>query len=163
MQRRELKFRRLLRCELVRMRCLSCRGVNWNSPCTSSSVKPIYGCLSCRGVNWNISGANVNNGSNVASHAEAWIEIKKIRHFLPLLPRCLSCRGVNWNSLLSFNLLVVVVASHAEAWIEICVWPANTFVQLCCLSCRGVNWNFWHVLLCLLARCCLSCRGVNWN
>ena len=81
------------------------------------------------------------NNQNVASHAEAWIEIG-------------DGQNKQWRD---------YVASHAEAWIEIPYNFCLKQIDFRCLLCRGVNWNTfckegvnWNL-------CRLSCRGVNWN
>ena len=144
------------------LRCLSCRGVNWNRIFLSKFLHSIFSCLSCRGVNWNK--GLWPDGLNLlaASHVEAWIEIRPSPADMSRKSSCLSCRGVNWNFISSEN---------SSSW-------------HCCLSCRGVNWNtlypVFNHLSCAAShveawieisaqfsvrcpRCCLSCRGVNWN
>ena len=77
----------------------------------------------------------------VASHAEAWIEIR----------------------LTAFGSRFPIVASHAEAWIEISRPWMQKLRRHRCLSCRGVNWNIDEGLINSQIAGCLSCRGVNWN
>ena len=76
MQRRELKFYLSPDLSPREKCCLSCRGVNWNHSLGGYASKQVS-CLSCRGVNWNPRGAGNLLCDRVASHVEAWIEIRK--------------------------------------------------------------------------------------
>ena len=58
MQRRELKYYRVVHVHIF-VRCLSCRGVNWNTFC-KEGVYWNLSRLSYRGVNWNESWRNIN-------------------------------------------------------------------------------------------------------
>ena len=145
-------------------RCLSCRGVNWNIK-AMEIASAAASCLSCRGVNWNILSAGLFRPPiRVASHAEAWIEIKKacmaslVAGSLPLMQRrelkfirfwlfvgkvllpLMQRRELKWEFQINETWLRTV-ASHAEAWIEISVCASTNLASSGCLSCRGVNWN----------------------
>ena len=103
MQRRELKCQQRAEAAVARNCCLSCRGVNWNS--VNLCIQRIFYLLPLmqrRELKFLV--YFILRRLIVASHAEAWIEIK-------------TGKG---------EMKAPLVASHAEAWIEIltlvCLW-----------------------------------------